>query len=322
MSHHVARVNIPQIERFAGWMKEVSSIKPFDFCNPGAGVVFPENNQAGALEALFFNAAHQFGFWHLENNRYARPMVACVGGKDRKGSDFVFYCTQRALNGDASFFDPAKLALMTDHDCDAFFHDDHGVNPMPMWPDHLAIMKKYAEWFVRNGFRPADLVERANAAIYPLQTFLKILRDVPGYMEDPLQKKAMLLAIMMENRPEHFLHVSDPQSAVPIIDYHLQRSALRTGLVEILDDNLRAKLERRECMEKSEEKAIRDMVYEAIQSLVDLSGLSVAAVDYFFFMNRTRCPEMSEPVCAECPVQSICRRHTKLFQPVFRTTFY
>jgi hypothetical protein len=52
------------------------------------------------------------------------------------------------------------------------------------------------------------------------------------------------------------------------------------------------------------------------------SGLSAAAVDWFFFQNRTRCPESIEPDCPACPVQAVCARETRLFQPVFRTTAY
>ena len=137
-----------------------------------------------------------------------------------------------------------------------------------------------------------------------------------------MQKKAMLLAIALENRPEKFLPVRDPESAVPIIDYHLQRSALRTGLVRVGDEELQQKLLRRELLREEEEGAVREATYEAIGKLMDRSGLSAAAVDWFFFQNRTRCPEMTEPDCPACPVEAICARETKLFQPVWRTTAY
>jgi hypothetical protein len=156
----------------------------------------------------------------------------------------------------------------------------------------------------------------------PLAAFLSDAGEVPGYAEDPLQKKLMLLAIILENRPEGFLRVSDPDSAVPIIDYHLQRSALRTGLVRVDDPELAAQLERRERVDDETEAEIRQATFDAISQLVDASGLSVAAIDWFFFTNRTRCPEMSEPNCAACPVQPVCARLTGLFQPVFRTTAY
>jgi hypothetical protein len=132
----------------------------------------------------------------------------------------------------------------------------------------------------------------------------------------------MLLAVMLENRPEGFLRVSDPASAVPIIDYHLQRSALRTGLVVFTDAAAARANQERRVVEAEVEAAIRQATYAAIERLVRQSGLSVAAVDYFFFMNRRRCPEMTPPQCAVCPAQPVCARRTEAFQPVYRTAAY
>jgi hypothetical protein len=316
------QINPDQITRFAALLPTLAAVKPFDFCTGQEGVLFPPKGHPGAVSAFFFNAAHQFGFWSLEGNRYGRPMVAQIGGVDRKGSDYVFYCTQRALNSDPEFFRPEKLAAMNGRDMDRFFYDDHGRNPLPMWPEHKNLCYAYAEWMVANRTMPEALVVKANRARKPLRYFLDLLREVPGYREDGLQKKAMLLALMLWNRPEGFLKVTDPGSAVPVIDYHLQRSALRTGLVKVTDANLRDKLVARTLLPREVEGEVRRAVYEAVEKLVAASGLSVAAIDYFFFTNRTRCPETTEPKCAECPVNAICQRDTALFQPVYRTTSY
>jgi hypothetical protein len=155
-----------------------------------------------------------------------------------------------------------------------------------------------------------------------LAFLLDTLRQVPGYRGDPLQKKAMLLALMLENRPEKFLNVKDPASAVPVIDYHLQRSALRTGIVRITDPKVRHRIEARILVDRETEGNVRKAVYEAIRMLVDQSGMSIAAVDAFFFGNRDRCPEMKKPDCASCPIRSVCVKETGLFQPVLRTTYY
>lgn len=211
---------------------------------------------------------------------------------------------------------------MDDGKLDAIFHDDTGMNPLPMWAEHLKLIRRYADWFVRRELAPADVVREAAGRAKPLAALLAACRGIPGYAEDPMEKKAMLLAIVLENRPEKFLPVCDPESAVPIIDYHLQRSALRTGLVRVEEGSLRRKLVERELLREEEEAVVRQATYEAIRRLMEISGLSAAAVDWFFFQNRTRCPETTEPDCPACPVQGICARETKLFQPVWRTTAY
>jgi hypothetical protein len=317
-----ASIDPQQLAKFAEFLPGLGSVRPFDFHSTGAGVLFPELNQPGALESFFFNAAHQFGFWYLEDDRYARPMIAPAGGVMRKGSDYLSYCVQRALNADPEFYTPARLAKLSDDACAAIFHDDHGVNPLPMWREHLEIMRGYARWFLDHHTSPQEVLDGSNTNRKPLNALLAQLHVIPGYAEDPLQKKSMLLATILENRPEKFLRVTDPQSATPIVDYHIQRSALRTGLVRIDDAGLRRKLESRARVDEHEEQAIRQATYEAVGQLIKQSGLSAAAIDYFFFTNRTKCPEMTEPECDKCPVQEICARHKSLFQPVFRTTAY
>ena len=311
-----------QIDAFAAFLKKSADVRPFDFCARSEGFIYPERDRPGALETFFFACAHQFGFWTLAGNRWDRSMVARIDGRDLKGSDYLFRACTRAAQSDPRAFFPAALAVRTDAQLADLFRDDAGANPLPMWPEHLALIRGYAAWFAVRNVTPAGVLSRANAAPKPLFALLEALAEIPGYAEDPLQKKAMLLAIVLENRPERFLAATDPESAVPIIDYHLQRSALRTGLVRVDDPALRAKLVARELLSQTEEELIRAATYEAVGRLMARSGLSAAAVDWFFFQNRTRCPETTEPDCPACPVQTICARETRLFQPVFRTTAY
>ena len=311
-----------QIDAFAAYLKKSADVRPFDFCSRSAGFIYPERDRPGALETFFFACAHQFGFWILAGNRWDKPMVARIDGQDLKGSDYLFRACTRAGQADPDALLPAQLAARTNAQLAGLFRADDGTNPLPMWPEHLALIRGYAAWFGARGETPADVLRRAQAAPKPLFALLEILAEIPGYAEDPLQKKAMLLAIVLENRPERFLTATDPESAVPIIDYHLQRSALRTGLVRIDDPALRKKLVAREVLSRTEEELIRAATYDAVGRLMARTGLSAAAVDWFFFQNRTRCPETTEPDCPACPVQAICARETKLFQPVFRTTAY
>jgi hypothetical protein len=311
-----------QIAAFGRHLEKSGDVQPFDFCSRDEGFLYPARNAKGVVDYFFFACAHQFGFWTLKNGRWAAPMIARLDGRDLKGSDFLWRAATRASQENPDVFSPAALAKLDDGQLDGIFRADTGINPLPMWPEHLELIRGYAAWFVDHALTPAAVIQQVNAKPKPLQALLSVLAEIPGYAEDPLQKKAMLLAIALENRPECFLQVADPESARPIIDYHLQRSALRTGLVRVEDPALRAKLVARELLARSEEELIRAATYEAIGKLIVRSGLSAAAVDWFFFQNRTGCPEMAEPRCALCPVQSICARETKLFQPVFRTTAY
>ncbi len=311
-----------QIDAFAAHLKQAADVQPFDFCARSEGFIYPERDRPGVLETFFFACAHQFGFWTLAGNRWDKPMIAPLDGRELKGSDFLFRACTRAWQRDPRAFAPAALAAMSNAQLSDLFRADDGTNPLPLWPEHLALIRGYAQWFGVQNLAPTNVLRRAAAAPKPLYALLTALAEIPGYAEDPLQKKAMLLAIVLENRPERFLKVTDPESAVPIIDYHLQRSALRTGLVRVEDPTLRKKLAARELLAQADEELIRAATYKAIEKLMARSGLSAAAVDWFFFQNRTRCPETVEPDCPACPVQPFCARDTRLFQPVFHTTAY
>lgn len=315
-------VDEQQIAALAEYLRLSERPQPFDFCSRNEGFLYPERNRPGVLDLFFFACAHQFGFWSLADEHWEKPMIAPLDGHNLKGSDFLWRAVTRAWQQNPHTWAPETLRATTDAQLNALFHADTGINPLPMWPEHRELIQRYSRWFAEHRTTPTEIMAQAHDATHPLKTLLATLAQIPGYAEDPLQKKAMLLAIVLENRPEHFLPVTDPESAVPIIDYHLQRSALRTGLIRITEPALRAKLDARALVTPAEENAVRRATYTAIEKLIAASGLSAAAVDWFFFQNRTRCPEVTSPDCSRCPIAAICARETRLFQPVLRTTAY
>ena len=158
----MTHVNHEQVAKFAEFLPTLESLKPFDFCTGQEGVLFPHIDNPGAVDMFFFNAAHQFGFWDLDVNRYNRPMVAPADGIRRKGSDFMFFCTQRALNRDPDFFALENLLNnMTDRRLDRMFYDDNRNNPLPMWQEHKNIFYDYIYWFEENKTSPEIIVSRA-----------------------------------------------------------------------------------------------------------------------------------------------------------------
>ena len=169
---------------------------------------------------------------------------------------------------------------------------------------------------------PRLLLERALDSAEPLQTFIAQLDQIGGYKEDPLRKKSSLLAMILNQRPEKFLPLRSDEGIAPVVDYHALRSCLRIGLVDIVDEQLAAKIRAREIVSAEEEWAVRYAAYLANEALVVRSGKSTGAVDWFLFSARKRCPEMTAPECAICPVDELCAKRKELFQPVIRTSFY
>jgi hypothetical protein len=202
------------------------------------------------------------------------------------------------------------------------FLSDNKEDVMPVLELHLDAAKRYGKTMLELGWTPQSILKSASKSKRPLATFLAKLDHVGGYREDPLRKKSALLAMILNNRPEKYFEFGKMESLPPIVDYHCMRSNLRMGMLDVRDEILREKLERRELVSASEEREIRFAAYQAVEKLPDLSGRTMATVDEYFFFSRKRCPEMSEPECSSCSADPICAHRKELFQPVFRTDYY
>ena len=194
---------------------------------------------------------------------------------------------------------------------------------MPALELHLNKAQDYGKDMLSMGLTPQAIFESANQSSKPLETFLSIMDHIGGYKEDPFRKKTNLLAMILKERPEHFLAISADEPIEPVIDYHVMRFCLRTGMVDITDKVLYRKVAQRSLVSVEEEWAIRFACYLTLQRLIKASGLSMGAVDNIAFnYNRKHCPEMTEPICAQCAIDPACAHRKTLFQPVIRTTFY
>jgi sugar/nucleoside kinase (ribokinase family) len=313
------RVRVDE-ERVAGVARLLAALpeaRPFDF----VGEDFPEPGDPRALDFFFAATLQQFGFWDAdEAGGYARPFVAEIGGKVKKGSDYLWAGYRRWLR-DApdgltaigqERLDREELARRLDADGRA----------LPAADLRLAAARAYGGDMRAIGSTPAGVVERALASPTPLRSLLTQLDHVGGYKEDPLRKKSALLAMILRERPERWLSASGDEELPPIVDYHVQRACLRLGLVTVDDDALRRRLEARRAVTPDGERAVRDAAFRAVAELQRRSGRTMAVCDRFLFEMRTRCPETSEPECARCPADAACAHRTELFQPVLRTAFY
>ncbi|RMH57258.1 MAG: hypothetical protein D6679_06995 [Candidatus Hydrogenedentota bacterium] len=283
------------------------SLPPFSFTEPAE--FFPPVGHPRALEYFFAVVMHQYGFWFLEGERWNGVFLGVRDGRTLKGSDFVWYTATRDLL--------ANEPVLTR------FHDDSGTSPLPMKETHEKFTITFAAFKKSHSLEAivSDAAKRRDGVAF----FVRSLSELPGYREDPLKKKAMLLAMALANRPERFLPFSPEDREAgwgPVIDYHIQRTSLRTGLVRIEDESLAQRLIERVAVSKDEEADIRNTVFEAMRELERLSGTSHAALDLLFFTARRVCPETKPPRCVECLLEPVCRKRKELFQPVFRTTYY
>jgi len=313
------RVNDGQVRRVAEKLSTLFEVSPLPF----VGLEYPPVGHPKALDYFFAATVQQFGFWSERNNRYALPLIARIGGVERKGSDYLWEAFRRRLEQDADFCSPERQASLSREELLELFRADNGEDPMPALDLHLAQARQYGRDMLALQLTPQAVLDKALASPQPLQTFLVTLNQVGGYKEDPLRKKSLLLAMILNDRPETFLPLRDDEQIAPITDYHFHRSCLRIGLIDVLDGELEAKLTDRQVVSPAEEWAVRYPSYLALEGVVLRSGKSLSAVDDFLFTHaRKCCPEMTEPECQSCELDLVCAHRKELFQPVMRTKFY
>ena len=250
-------------------------------------------------------------------------MIEDLDGVRYKGSDFIWAAFARAARSDPSLLSPERMASepgLFAQICTA----DSGTCPIPDLSSHTALHQTHG-MVLKNRWPGgySQILEHANKSPTPVRALLDVLKTIPGYMSDPLAKKANLLAVILSARPEGFLQASDPEHIEPIVDYHMMRVCLRSGLVRVLDPDLARRLEARQWVDPMEELDIRQATGRAILGLEQRTGRPVAAIDGLFFsLGRTFCLETEEARCDACPLAQSCAQRTALFQPVFRTTAY
>lgn len=307
-----------QIARIAPVIAGARETVAFDFTGP----LFPDVGDPTTLDFFFTGTLQQFGYWSARGGHYHEPMIADLDGQALKGSDFLWAAYLRWSREAPEELRPVGHAGLDTATFDHRLRDDSGLNPLPAGALHPAHAIRYGRDMSALEWTPESILEMSHQSDRPMATFVALLDRVSGYKEDPWRKKSALLAAILQQRPEKFLRFGPDEDVPPIVDYHCQRSCLRLGLVEVADPELRARLAARAVIKADEEDAVRAACYEAVAEVHRLSGRTMGAVDWFFFQNRTRCPEMTEPDCAACPADSVCAHAKELFQPVFRTTAY
>jgi len=312
-------LNEDQIRKVAAVVKDLPDADPFGFVSD----YLPPAGHPAALDFFFAVTLQQFSFWSDQDGTYHQPLIAEIDGVRRKGSAYMYAAYHRLIDDDPSFLLPERQANVTMEDMKKVFRADDGSDPMPATELHVQMANAYGRDMLALGLTPANFVQKAMAAERPLEAFVKMLDHIGGYKEDPIRKKSNLLALSVSQRPEAFLQFDSDETVRPVVDYHCMRAILRQGLVDVLDPDLKNKLAQRMLLTEDEEWAIRFAGYRIQEKVEVLSGKPIGAVDWFFFnYTRSHCPEMTDPICAECAVDGVCKKRKEMFQPVLRTTYY
>lgn len=222
-----------------------------------------------------------------------------------------------------------------------FFAEDHQKEKCTLdsLEERAEIWLDMAHFLVAGNINFQDFIQLSNKkASYFYENLPKTLA-----YSDPLQKKTSFLLKLLED--SSLLKTEDAVNLIPIMDYHMQRVLLRTGCVEILDQDLQQKLQNRIAIESDIE--IREACIESMKLIAQTDGLSILKMnDVFYTMGRSCCNDnmLCETHTCEkspctltlavelkshdnCIFQDIClgatkEEYRKYWQPQVNTHFY
>jgi hypothetical protein len=174
---------------------------------------------------------------------------------------------------------------------------------------------------------------------------LQLLSNFKAY-SDPVSKKSFLWAKFLTGRG--LLQVQDIDNLAVPVDNHLTRIALRTGIINVKDEEILNRLRLEQSFALSEDLKIREAVRAAYREILKYETLRFNELDDFFWvLGRTHCIHSKNPLCQhydhnpacqlmvelkldcqqQCPLAPICRGFKEksfrtLLEPNIRTFYY
>lgn len=172
--------------------------------------------------------------------------------------------------------------------------------------------------------------------------FYDLLAEFPAF-SDPLRKKiTVVIKCIIEADLWNF---KDLENIMPIMDYHMQRVLLRTGCVEVLDEELKKSLLERKPLLSDED--IRSVAILAVKKIAELAKKNILDMnDFFWSIGRSCCKDKTlctEGVCDKkpctffffadlpshehCIFEEVCKgkkdpEYRSFWQPIVDTNYY
>ena len=293
-----------------------------------------------ALRILFFFSVINYdtrGLWGIVRGRLVR------------GSDFLLHVLISLAEEDPSHLAPSSMASLKLEDLISWFGEP-GEAQLPRRPsERVELLRDAAEKLIKYyGGSVSALLDACEGRVSGPGGLRERFSAFKAF-DDPLAKKTMIFAILA--RSEGLWEPLDPENITVGVDYHLQRVALRSGMIIISDKALFKKLLFRRFISEEEHNAIRTACLRAYELVSRFSSRSQIELDQLFWhLGRSCCHHGRAPACGErapcrremacsfleatdydcegaCPLDGACRASlepemTKLKEPKVITYYY
>ena len=248
-------------------------------------------------------------------SRPGRPYEAVLEGRKYHGADLLYRLGKKMLDSNASFFEPHNLEQVTEHDIMKWLCIGKVCPPDPRIRAMLLRDLGYKLRVLYNN-EPLKLISESKHLLHSWYGanlgFVEHLKNFYAF-NDPVEKKAMLLAKFLERRG--VLKIKDSENKRVPVDNHLARIGLRLQLIYI-DRNIYDKILRRVEVSPWEDICIRITLREAWHKIAVESGLDDFVLDDLLWsMGRRTCIQQF-PRCNDCSSGLECENGSCIFHSI------
>ncbi len=170
----------------------------------------------------------------------------------------------------------------------------------------------------------------------------ELFKDFKAF-SDPLKKKTTVFIQLSSDAKLY--QIKDPESVEPVMDYHMQRVLLRTGCIEVVDEELKKSLINKELIDSDED--VRTAAVEAIRLISKVAKKDFFELDFILWsLGRSCCKEKIlciDKICnkkpctfsnmvnisehTRCVFEGVClgnsnEQYQKYWEPIVDTYYY
>ncbi|MEM2206954.1 MAG: hypothetical protein QXK16_07015 [Sulfolobales archaeon] len=224
------------------------------------------------------------------------PYEAVIDGKSYHGADLLYRLGSMKFEEDLGFFEAGRLAKITTKEVVDWLTLGSKLKVRVPDPDIRAELLRDLGLKLLKLFDgdPYNVVLESRSRLRGIAGgFLNIVKVFKAY-QDPVEKKAFLLAKFLERRK--VLEIVDQHNKEVPVDNHLSRIALRTGLIEVDDRTLTAIASGKEFNEEMD-VILRLTARKAYKEVSTTSSLNPFILDDMLWSFGRKCCTRDKPAC-------------------------
>ncbi len=233
-------------------------------------------------------------------SRPGRPYEGLVDGEFYHGADLLYRLGAKKLEEDPDFFSAERLASITEKEVMEWLSAPKPGGGIATPPDPAL-----RAWLLRDlGYKLKKLYDgSAYMLVAESSGLLRGEKGVEGFIDrlkvfrayqDPVEKKAFLLAKFLERRG--ILEIRDPWNKEVPVDNHLTRIAVRVGAVT-LDNEALEKIAAGVEFTWEEDVMIRTAARIAYKEASRAGGVDPFIMDDMLWLYGRHCCKRDRPVC-------------------------